>query len=101
MMNRQVNARIHWLSSQNGGRKEPPRGTTYSTVARFEARLDEWPNVAWSLVIEIDAFVRLDHTYTHKIWTLSPDAPADLLRGGDKFDLMEGNKVVAHGEIIG
>ena len=35
--------RIHWISFEEGGRKSPPTGLQYSTVARFEDIEDKWP----------------------------------------------------------
>ena len=46
-------ARIRWL--QQGGRSSGP---SYSTVARFEALADRWPNEAWSVVLAISGTPR-------------------------------------------
>lgn len=97
---RKVFAKIHWLSAAEGGRKHPPQGPHYSTVARFANQADKWPQEAWSLVAEFtevrdDLFCR-----EAEIRFLSADAPADLLQPGSQFELYEGRRVVARGEIV-
>lgn len=83
-----------------GGRKEPPTVPTYATVARFQDLLADWPQVAWSLVVELDEPPQLGHEAIYRVWLLSPDAPVELLHRGSKFELMEGSRVVAEGEVV-
>lgn len=46
-------AEIRWLRADEGGRLQPPPGSRYSTVARFEHQAEEqWKKQSWSLVIE-------------------------------------------------
>jgi hypothetical protein len=89
-------ARIRWLTKQEGGRESPPPGPQYSTVARFEALRDRWPKEAWSVVLRIEGPDRNDA----RIRPLVPDAPAELFSSGSRFDLFEGAKKVAEGEIL-
>jgi hypothetical protein len=93
-------ARIQWLHSVEGGRKQPPSGPTYTTVARFEQQGDQWINDAWSLVLDFVGAPDDDLCHLAKVRFLAEGAPSDWLREGSKFELMEGSKVVAKGIII-
>jgi hypothetical protein len=95
-MDKEITALIRWLTPLAGGRTAPPSGPTYSTVAHFKESADEWPAVAWSVVLEFlepfksKALVRF----------LMPNAPDHLLKIGADFDLYEGPNLVAHAEVI-
>lgn len=98
-----VRARIRWIPSEAGGRDAPPTGPRYSTVARFEDDASHWPNVAWSIVAEFDKPPTESQEIIARIWLLAhdkPDAPQYLLRPGSRFELFEGRKLVATGEVI-
>jgi len=99
-MNKKVRARVTWLKPEEGGRKTPPRGSTYSTAARFDAIKHRWPAEAWSIVVELpedsgqltmDVDVRL---------LAEEGAPAGLLDPGSAFDLFEGRTLVARGIVL-
>ena len=95
-MDKEITALIRWLTPLEGGRIAPPSGPMYSTVVRFKESADEWPAVAWSVVLEFleplksKALVRF----------LMPNAPDHLLKMGAHFDLYEGPKLVAHAEVV-
>lgn len=92
-------ARVVWLGPEDGGRPSPPPGPEYSTVARFERLADRWPNEAWSVVIEIPADA--GQTTVVNMRLLAPEAaPPGLLDVGSRFDLFEGRRRVAYGEVI-
>lgn len=78
--------RVAWVPHSDGGRAAPPTGPRYSTVARFENQEQ------WSLVLEWTG-------QDIMAWFLSDKAPQRLLESGMKFDLQEGNRIVAHGEV--
>lgn len=91
-------AKIYWISFENGGRKSPPKGSQYSTVARFEDIKDKWPNEAWSIVVD---FIKHDGSCSEgNIRFLVEWAPNNLLYSGSKFDLFEGSKIVAKCEVV-
>jgi hypothetical protein len=93
---------IEWIPLSQGGRRQPPLGIghpAYSTVVRF---LDEpWPPVdaAWSLVVEKDESLGTDLKWIARVFFLVPEAPQESLQVGRGFELYEGNKRVAIGEI--
>lgn len=92
------NCKIYWIPAENGGRKSPPTGLKYSTVARFEDVKDKWPNEAWSGVLH---FNKHDGNYSEgNIRFLVDWSPNNLPYSGSKFDLFEASKIVATGQIL-
>lgn len=94
-------ADIYWLEPSEGGREVLPTGTKYSTVSRFELEVEREPEEAWSLVVEFEEPPRYHAQTRVRIRFLSPEAPTDWLRIGSRFELLEGNRVVATGEVTG
>lgn len=95
-------ARIIWLDSKSGGRKKPPTGPKYSTVIRFRSDA-EWPENAWSIVVEFDSLPNKSQEMIATIWFLAfdnPKVPNHFLEPGNQFELYEGNQIVAKGKII-
>ena len=93
---------IEWSPPSQGGRRKPPLGVgqpAYATVVRFKE--DPWPPVdaAWSLVIEKEESLSTETRWTATVHFIAPEAPHDSLRDGRGFELYEGNKRVAIGEI--
>ena len=39
--------KIYWVPADAGGRKAPPTGPRYSSVARFKDHNANWPEQAW------------------------------------------------------
>ena len=102
-MKKSANARIKWLSPEAGGRKEPPAGPIYSTVVHFEDDTTNWPETAWSLVVELKEPPDKSLESSATIWFLAhnhPETPDHFLRPGGRFELFEGNKLVAKGKIL-
>jgi hypothetical protein len=89
-MKKIVEAKIQWITAEEGGRQSPPLGPKYTTVARFEDEGDVW--------LELP-----DATLSHRVRVsfLAEQGPANLLVIGSVFELMEGNKSVARGVITG
>lgn len=75
-------------------------GSRYTTVARFEDEKDKYPAEAWSLVIEFESLPDGSGTMLTSVRFLVEEAPSYLLHPGSKFELFEGRKLVASGEII-
>lgn len=95
-----VKVKLHWMSASEGGRLEPPGGKRYSTVARFNDIAEKWPKEAWSIVLEFTTGV--GRYMEAKMWLLmGEEGPEEILHLGSQFDLFEGHKLVAHGEVIG
>ena len=70
-------------------------------MARFEKLADKWPHEAWSVVLGISQAADATGTMITTIRMLAAaDAPADLLDSGSRFDLFEGAKRVASGEVL-
>jgi hypothetical protein len=93
-----VKAIVRWLSPKEGGRKAPPSGPTYATVAGFgnaPPSLEE----AWSLVLEFESEPDAELKHRVRVQFLSPEAPQELLHPGSHFQLYEGSQLVARGEV--
>jgi hypothetical protein len=88
-------AKIHWLTQAQGGRLAPPAGPRYSTVARFEQLEGLWPTEAWSLVL-----IFSNDASDVTVSPLVEEAPEALFVSGSRFDLFEGARKVAEGEIL-
>lgn len=89
-------AKISWLTASEGGRINaiPFSTNKYAPLIRIEGS-----NEYWSLVV--NNYERVDDSTTiATIHYLSPENAPDNLVVGLKFDLYEGNKRVAFGEII-
>ncbi len=99
-MTKNVFAEIKWLSPIEGGRKQPPRGPTYTTVARFEEQGDQWTKEAWSLVAEFLDEPDRFNCQRATVRFLVEEAPWEWLTQSSRFDLMEGDRVVARGVIL-
>ena len=99
-MSSERRARICWLPPGAGGRAAPPTGPRYSTVARFERIRDLWPREAWSIVLTITDPAEADGAMVARIRLLSEEAPAELLAAGSRFELFEGARRVATGEVL-
>jgi hypothetical protein len=48
-----ITARLRWLRPEEGGRSEPPSGSRYSTVARFDETEEQWLKHAWLPFLDI------------------------------------------------
>ncbi len=98
-----MQAEIHWINKDEGGRSRPPAGVgspPYSAEVRF---MDEpWPpmNASWSLVIEKRELESSEYDWIADVSYKMENAPHDSLRPGRTFELYEGNKCVASGTLM-
>ena len=100
MRERSVKAKVCWVKEEAGGRHSPPAGPRYVTVVRFEGQKDTWFDEAWSLVVDFCESPDESLCMTADVRFLAPGAPVELLRTGSTFELLEGAKVVARGEVL-
>jgi hypothetical protein len=88
----------------SGGRRRGPStarpSLRYSTVAKFESEVEKWPKEAWSIVAEFKKISDDLSSVIAEVRCLAPDAPSHLLQPGSKFELYEGSRLVAHGEVL-
>lgn len=79
--------------------RAPPLQNRFMAVGRFDALREQWPAVAWSVVLHAPpgGFLPLGNA---EAAMLTNDAPADLLRPGSAFDVMEGPHVVARAIVL-
>jgi hypothetical protein len=105
-MSEKVRIRIHralidWIPKEDGGRTKPPSGVgphPYSTVVRIGE--EEWPSAeSWSLVVRKQEAESSEYRWIADVHFLFEEAPQDSLRPGQTFELYEGAKCVARGQI--
>lgn len=99
-MNKIVKARVCWISQQEGGRKVPPIGCKYSTVAYFDDNKEKWPKGAWSIVLENISGGDELNCVIADLRFLVESGPVEFLHPGSIFHLYEGRRKVASGEVI-
>ncbi len=95
-----IKAKIYWVSADAGGRKLPPSGPRYSTVARFEEEAPHGESVAWGIIAEFDEPPNASLETMANIRFFVPPGPIHLLHAGSRFELYEGHRVVARGEVL-
>lgn len=95
-----VRARICWLTPEAGGRKAPPSGPLYSTIAKFNCPNGDWKDGAWSIVVELCGPADVSRCTVAEVRFLSPQGPSELLRPGIQFELLEGQRTVATATIL-
>lgn len=95
-----VKAKVSWVPIEAGGRKSPPPGPRYVTVARFDDDKNKYPKEAWSLVLEFSDVPDDSLSVVADVRFLVEDAPVRLLRQGSTFELYEGRKLVARGIVL-
>lgn len=97
----QHRARITWLTEEQGGRTVLPGERRYATIARFPDDSPDWPDGAWTVVVDFDTppseqgnpslgFARF----------LMENAPQHKLHAGSRFQLHEGLRRVATVEVL-
>jgi hypothetical protein len=95
---------IEWIPKAAGGRSKPPSGVgerPYTTVVHFPHLEEPWPPpVSWSLAVRKIDTVADPYRWTAEVYFLMTDAPHHLLTEGVAFELFEGAKCVAHGQVI-
>jgi hypothetical protein len=94
-----VSAKLQWMYPEKGGRRAIPPVPRYSTIARFEQQRDTWHEEAWSLIVEWSELPDASLAHHVNVRFLVENAPENLLVTGNRFDLMEGERVVATGVI--
>ena len=97
MSTNKYRAKIHWSDFKSDNK---PSSGVYTTVARFREHYEEWPSQAWSLIIQFDCRKCCGDEWEGTVEFLSSEAPEDYLKIGACFELMEGRKVAAVGEVI-
>lgn len=95
-----VKARLTWVPYGQGGRAHAPTGTTYTTVARYHHPVTHEISFEWSMVVHFNNELRSVESQHVSVSFLSLEAPHALLQPGFMFELYEGARLVAVGEVI-
>ena len=93
-----VHARLIWLPKDQGGRESPPP-VRFVTPARFEKYKDLLPDNAW-WSLRFDFSATPEDFSVAEISFLVEEGPQELLQPGSKFDIFDGSRFVAAGEVI-
>ena len=97
MSNKNVNVKVRWHGKKSFNL---PAGKKYITVAKFSEDLD-WENGAWSIVLEFKTAPKEQgNPCNGSAHFLMPNAPWERLKIGNKFELYEGDSLVASVEIV-
>lgn len=86
---------VEWIPSEKGGRGAPPSGLVYSALGRFPEQLATFRHEAWTVVLHFSEPPRAGELSEADTEFLSPDAPQELLKPGQTFELCEGTRAVA------
>ena len=99
-MNPQARAIIRWVPASRGGRKAPPPDATgFTTPVRFES--DAVASRGWWSLRIIDARqLHGSEVLDARVAFVMPEAPHDLLKEGERFELLEGPRVVAKAVVL-
>ena len=92
-------ATITWFRFEEGGRRELPRVPHFRSVVRF----DEDPNRrlgAWDVEVRFEDPPSYGRPSLATVSFLAEGAPSQLLHVGSRFELTEGRKVVARGQVV-
>jgi hypothetical protein len=99
-MKSEVKAIIRWVPASRGGRQRPPAPAAgYTAPARFESDPGELKGV-WSIRLLEASELHGAEVINARIGFVVPEAPHDLLCEGERFELMEGHKIVAKGVVL-
>ena len=91
---------IEWLPAEQGGRRTgPPAGPQYAAPARFLAHSDMWLVADWDLVLEKIDYLGGTDKWLANVHFRVAEAPHQWLEDGAKFELYEGKRCVAQGQI--
>lgn len=97
-----VPAKVIWLSASEGGRSALPESRRYVTISRFADDGPNWPDGAWSVVIDFEnAPSEQGSPSVGEASFLMENAPHERLHPGQRFELYEGLKRVAVVELEG
>jgi hypothetical protein len=88
---------VHWSAEK---RKSLPTSGKYVTVARFDEDRAKWESDAWSVELNIHGDPGAEPCRADARF-LMQNAPHDRLKPGTRFELLEGDKVTAHVEVVG
>ena len=99
---RRQKVKVTWLAPEAGGRSARPTGESYATIARFPEDGPEWPDGAWTVVLDFETPPSAQGNVSFGTARfLMPEAPQHRLRPGGSFQLHEGLRKVATVDLLG
>ena len=89
-------ATVSWIGPNEGGRSSLPNGTRYATIARFADDGPDWPDGAWTVVLDFEQSpFEAGSPTVGTAQFLMDTAPHGKLKSGVAFELYEGLRKVA------
>jgi hypothetical protein len=95
---KRFDAKVTWLSPEQGGLEALPSATRYMDIARFKEDGPQWPAGLWTVILHFT--VPPSEQGNPSFGTagfLTNEAPQDRLRPGMAFDVGRGAR---HGAIV-
>lgn len=88
--------KVEWIPPEAGGRKSPPGGGEYFSVARFDEDKN-WDGISWSIKFTLETPVLENNLLVSygMAQFLFSSAPHNKLAGNNSFFIYEGAKKVA------
>jgi hypothetical protein len=97
----ELDAKVHWLSAADRGRRILPASLMYIGIGRFEEDGPSWPDGAWSVVCRFsEPPAEQGSPSTGRVSFLVEHAPHERLVPGRRFDLYEGPTRIAAVELF-
>jgi len=92
---------VDWTPPEQGGRATPVGGPRYVAISRFDDDGPNWPDGAWSVVLEFPQGTDPGSSpVIVNAHFLMEDAPHERLRPGATFTLHEGRKEVGRVHVV-
>jgi len=93
-------ANLHWLTSEEGGFQHPPLGPVYTNLVSYEGQQIVHQQPREAFVVEFLKTPGGDLSHPVRVSFLLNNGPADILQSGQRFELLDGTRVVARGTVI-
>lgn len=94
-------ARVTWTEGNEARVRPLPSVSRYMDIARFAEDGPEWPDGAWTVVLEFPVPPSVQGNPSHgTVHFLMEDAPNEILRPGNAFELYRGLTRVATVEVL-
>jgi len=94
---------VNWIPYEKGGRRNPPTGEeppVYWAAVKFSRDLDDEPPAnGWALNVRLIELID-PFRWVSNVQFRVDDAPHELLCDGARFELYEGRKKVATGQVF-
>ncbi len=99
-MSEDIRVRLHWLTSESAGRRDPDASSRFVSVARFADEGERGKMIGWGVSVKVEQPLGDTPDALARVKFIVPPGPVHYLHPGSRFELYEGNQVVARGEVL-